>query len=576
LFAFNTLKDIPSYIVNNVSNNTFLNYLQNEQWHHINENEFVENIYKLSHAFEQAGVGKGSTVAIVSNSSPYWLMIDYALQDIGAISVPIFANIAKENFIYQLKDAEVEYIYIASQDRYEQIKEPINELKLVITHNIECKNDNSVDFNSFINISEKRSENIVNENDIATIIYTSGSTGTPKGVELTHKNIVSQIKETLKLFLLSKDDVALSFLPLAHIFERIVMNSYVTSGVSVYFVNDVKNIANLLKDVKPSIMSVVPRLLDKIYIKIHDNIKTAPLLKRVIAGLALSEADNKELSTTTIFTPIFKKLIYPKLLEALGGNIRFIICGGAPLNLKVEKFFTNIGLEIYQGYGLTETSPVICVNSPMNKKPFTCGKAFSEAEVKIAKDSELYTRGVYLMHGYHNQIEKTNEAIDKDGWFHTGDLASIDKDGFITINGRKKELFKTSNGKYISAIHIEQLLTQNRWCDYAVVVADNKPFVSAFIFLDQTAIKEYANLKRISYSSKQELYNSNLIQKLVKKLVKKANRHLNHEQKVKKYHIVSEEATIDNHILTPSMKISRVAVYARYEDVIKSIYGELL
>lgn len=576
MFAFNTLKDIPSYIVNNVSNNTFLNYLQNEQWHHINENEFVENIYKLSHAFEQAGVGKGSTVAIVSNSSPYWLMIDYALQDIGAISVPIFANIAKENFIYQLKDAEVEYIYIASQDRYEQIKEPINELKLVITHNIECKNDNSVDFNSFINISEKRSENIVNENDIATIIYTSGSTGTPKGVELTHKNIVSQIKETLKLFLLSKDDVALSFLPLAHIFERIVMNSYVTSGVSVYFVNDVKNIANLLKDVKPSIMSVVPRLLDKIYIKIHDNIKTAPLLKRVIAGLALSEADNKELSTTTIFTPIFKKLIYPKLLEALGGNIRFIICGGAPLNLKVEKFFTNIGLEIYQGYGLTETSPVICVNSPMNKKPFTCGKAFSEAEVKIAKDSELYTRGVYLMHGYHNQIEKTNEAIDKDGWFHTGDLASIDKDGFITINGRKKELFKTSNGKYISAIHIEQLLTQNRWCDYAVVVADNKPFVSAFIFLDQTAIKEYANLKRISYSSKQELYNSNLIQKLVKKLVKKANRHLNHEQKVKKYHIVSEEATIDNHILTPSMKISRVAVYARYEDVIKSIYGELL
>lgn len=576
MFTFNTLKEIPSHITSNISNTTFLNYLKDEEWNGISGDEFVESVYRLSHAFRAAGVEKGTTVAIVSNSSPFWLVVDYALQDIGAISVPIFANIAKENFTYQLEDASVEYIYIASQERYDLVKEHLNSLKLVITHDVTCDNGNSVDFNSFIDVSASQSDNQVDEDDIATIIYTSGSTGRPKGVELTHKNIVSQIKETSNLFPLYKDDVALSFLPLAHIFERMVMSYYLSCGVSVYFADDVKNVGNLIKDVKPSIMTVVPRLLDKIYVKMHDNIKTAPLLKRVIAGLAFSEADNKNLETTSFLTPLFNKLVYSKLLEALGGNIRFIICGGAPLSNKVEKFFTNIGLTIYQGYGLTETSPVICANSPVSKKAYTCGKAFDGADVKIAQDGELYTKGSYLMRGYHNQVEKTNEAIDTEGWFHTGDLASIDDDGFITIDGRKKELFKTSNGKYISAIHVEQLLTQNRWCDYAVVVADNKPYVSAFIFLDPIVVKEYASKKRLSYENMEELYNSKPVQKLVKQLVLRANKYLNHEEKVKKYHVVTEEPTIDNHILTPSMKVSRVAVYKKYEDVIKSLYGELL
>lgn len=576
MFTFSTLKKIILHISNNKENPIFLNYLNNSKWHSISTQEFVQNVYKLSHAFSSAGVTKGTTVSIVSASSPFWLMVDYALQDIGAISVPIFANISKENLKFQLEDTDVQYMYISSQEKYEQIKDCTGSMKLLITHNITCNAESAIDFEEFIDVDERKSTNEVNENDIATIIYTSGSTGRPKGVELTHKNIASQIKEMQRQFELYPEDIMLSFLPLAHIFERVIMSYYLTCNVSTYFADDVKNVGNLIKDVKPSIMTVVPRLLDKIYVKMHDNIKNKPLIPRAIATLAFSEADNKNLDTKTLFTPIFNSLVYSKLQEALGGNIRFLICGGAPLSTKVERFFTNIGVEIYQGYGLTETSPVICANSPIGKKPFTCGKAFIGADVKISASGELFTKGKYLMHGYHNNPEKTAEDIDSDGWFNTGDLASIDDDGYIIIEGRKKELFKTSTGKYVSAIHVEQLLTQNKWCDYAIVIADNKPYVTALLFLDQVVIKEYANTLNIQYANIKEFYESKQMRNIVKQFVSRVNRHLNHEEKVKKYIVISEEATIDNHILTPSMKVSRIAAYERYEETIKSLYGEEL
>jgi len=574
MFTFNTLQEIPEYIRANISNQSYLNYLNDGNWISITQEEFVTNVYKLSQAFKMAGVIKGTKVAIVSESSPFWLMIDYALQDIGAVSVPIFANISQENFIYQLKDADVEYIYISSQARYNSIKEYLNSLKLIITHNIHSSVVHSVDFDTFINVEAKKSTNIINADDLCTIIYTSGSTGRPKGVELTHKNITTQLKDTSKSYPLFKEDKALSFLPLAHIFERMVMSYYLCSGVSIFFADDVKNVGNLIKEIKPSIMTVVPRLLDKIYVKMHDNVLTAPFIKRVIGSLAFSEADNKNLGTSTIFTPLFQKLVYSKLLEALGGNMRMMICGGAPLSRQSETFFTNIGLDIYQGYGLTETSPVVCANSPINKKAYTCGKAYDNSEVKIAKDGELLTKGSSVMKTYHKQKELTDDVIDPTGWFHTGDLATIDADGYITITGRKKELFKTSTGKYISAVHIEQLLTQNRWCDYAVVVADNKPYVSAFIFLDIINLQEYAKRKDLKFDTNYDLLHSKLADKLVKKIISKTNRYLNYEEKVKKYFIVKEEATIENQILTPSMKVSRNIVYKKYQNEIDSLYGE--
>jgi len=571
-----TLQDIPIYVEQNIANQSFMNYLKDGHWQSVSAEQFVQNIYKLSFAFRMAGVTQGTNVAIVSNSSPSWLMVDYALQDIGAISVPMFANISSENFIYQLGDAEVEFIYIASQECYDKTKQHLSSMKLIVTHNIETDNTNSIDFETFMDVQAKKSTNKIDKNDCATIVYTSGSTGIPKGVELSHNNIITQLKNTSLLFPLTERDRTLSFLPLAHIFERMVMSYYLVSGISIFFVDDVKNVGNLMKDVKPTLMTVVPRVLEKIYIKMHDAVVSVPFLQKIILTLALSEADNKNIKSSTIFTSIFDKLVYTKMLEAFGGNMRYVICGGAPLSRQSERFFTNIGLEIYQGYGLTETSPVICANSPMSKKAYTCGRAYENSEVKITSDGELLTRGDSIMLGYHKQKVKTSEAIDTDGWFHTGDLATLDEDGYISIQGRKKELFKTSNGKYISAIRIEQLLTQNRWCDHAVVIADNKPFISVLLFLDIPVIEEYVKAKNIYYANIDELHDLKIIQNLIQKIVKQANKHLNHEEKIRKYFIVKDEPSIENHILTPSMKVSRSAVYEKYEEQIKSLYGEVL
>ncbi|MDF1882668.1 AMP-binding protein [Sulfurimonas sp. SAG-AH-194-C21] len=575
MLDLNTLQDIPNYIEQNISNKTFVNYLNNDVWESVSSKEFVHYIYKLSHAFTRAGVTKGTHVAIVSNSSPFWLMVDYALQDIGAISVPMFANISSKNFIYQLEDAEIEFIYIASQECYDKTKEHLSSMKLVITHNVKTHNTQSIDFDTFIDVEAKRSTNKIDKNDCATIVYTSGSTGMPKGVELSHHNVITQLKDTSTQFPLTARDKTLSFLPLAHIFERMVMSYYLVSGISIYFADDVKNVAPLMKDVKPSLMTVVPRVLEKIYVKMHDKILIAPFVKKMIGTLALKEADNKEIYSSTLFGSLYEKLVYSKLLEAFGGNMKYVICGGAPLSEQTEKFFTNIGLQIYQGYGLTETAPVICANSPLNKKAFTCGKAYKNSDVKISSDGELLTRGASIMMAYHKQEGKTKEAIDENGWFHTGDLASIDAEGYISIKGRKKELFKTSNGKYIAAVHIEQELTQNRWCEFAVVVADNRPFVVALLFLDLLMIEEYAKKKHLHYTSVDELYDLKAIQILIQKLVEKVNKNLNHEEKVRNFFIVKEEASIESHILTPSMKVSRSGAYKKYEDTINSLYGEL-
>lgn len=562
MFSFNTFPQLLEHIKTSVNNHTYLSYLDNDIWKSFSSQEFVIRVERLAAVFASHGVAKGTCVAIVSDSSPFWLMIDFALQRLGAISVPIFANIARENLHYEIKDSGIEYAFIASQEKYDQLEESLASMKLVVTLGITSHLDNVIDFETFLHTSFELPDVAVLEDDIATIIYTSGSTGKPKGVELTHKNLMSQLKDVEIAIPITSQEVALSFLPLAHIFERMVVLYYLANGISIYFADDVKNVGNLIKEVRPTVMTVVPRLLEKIYTKMHDKINDTHGVKGLIGKWALNRADTKDVHAPLgAFDTLAHKLVYSKLREALGGRLQYMISGGAALSAPIEKFFVNIGVPLYQGYGLSETSPVVCVNTPAAYRFGSCGKKLSGVEVKLSNEGELLVRGPNVMHGYHNRVEETAQTIEN-GWLHTGDLAHIDEEGYIFIKSRQKELFKTSTGKYVSAISIEHHLTHSKWVDYAIIVAENKPYVTALIFLDP-----------LMSSEPFEDYLSDLktIERMLQ-LINRVNKHLNAWEQIQKYTLIPTLPTIENHMLTPSMKISRNRVYSDFSKEIDAMY----
>lgn len=562
MYSFSTFPQLLDHIKTSVDNHTYLSYLDNGSWKSFSSAEFVIRVDRLAASFAHHGVVKGTSVAIVSDSSPFWLMIDFALQRLGAISVPIFANIARENLHYQIKDSAIEYAFIASQEKYDQLEESLAAMKLVVTLGITPHLDNVIDFETFLNTPSELPSISVLEDDIATIIYTSGSTGKPKGVELTHKNLMSQLKDVQCAIPISSEEIALSFLPLAHIFERMVVLYYLANGISIYFADDVKNVGNLIKEIRPTVMTVVPRLLEKIYTKMHDKINETSGVKGLIGKWAVNLADTKDVHQAKgVLDKFANKLVYSKLTEALGGRLQYMISGGAALSAPVERFFVNIGIPLYQGYGLSETSPVICVNTPTAYRFGSCGKKLQSVEVKLSSEGELLVRGPNVMHGYHNMADETAKTV-QNGWLHTGDLAQIDDEGYIFIKSRQKELFKTSTGKYVSAVSIEHHLTHSKWIDYAIIVADNKPYVTALIFLDPLMSSE---------PFEDYLDDLKTTERMIQ-LINRVNKHLNAWEQIQKYTLVPTIPTIENHILTPSMKISRNRVYSDFSTQIDAMY----
>ncbi len=557
MYPFTTLLELTDYIRDKVDNPTYLNHVVDDEYVSISSQEFVDTVHKLSNAFAANGVKKGTTVGIVSNSSPFWLMVDFSLQRLGAVSVPIFANISSQNLIYEIEDAGIEFLFIASKDSLDVLKPYLDKMKLVLVKDIEYSANNAYEWDQFILESKevKRTQKVTPD-DLATIIYTSGSTGRPKGVELTHKNFITQLNDTKAFYSIYKRDRVLSFLPLAHVFERMVMMFYLSSGASIYFVDDVKRVGERVKQVKPTVMTVVPRLLNKIFAKMCENVERAPTVKRFIGRWAIAHAKDTDPDddSYSILSVVFEKLVYAKLREALGGELRIVISGGAPLKKSVCKFFINIGVPVYQGYGLSETSPVISTNRPHFNRAGTCGKLFNHVEAKIGENSELLVRGDSVMRGYHNLPEKSAQTIDEDGWLHTGDIAEFDDDGYLSIKSRLKELHKTSTGKYISAISIEQHFVGVDWLEYVMVVAEGRPFVTVVLFVDSSSLLDQD------------------VEVLAQKLLDNINERLGKWHRVQRYCIVEDEPTIESGVLTPSMKLVRAKVLEIYDEKIGQMY----
>lgn len=518
-------------------------------------------------------------MANYSYQNPIWLIADLGAILAGGITVPIFQNISRENLLYEILDAEVKFVFTDNRDFFSLIKDQNPDLK-VITYGF--KAENSISFEELILLGARvASEKKYNlellqkssaPQDLATIVYTSGSTGKPKGVELTHHNLVSQIKDTAQFFPLKNNDIALSFLPLAHIFERMVMMFYISQGISIYFADDIKNVSNSLREFHPTLMTTVPRVLEKVFAKIVDGADSSTFVKKFLAKKAIKRALNKDPQTKKkLCDRIYNLLVYKKFRAALGGKMRMMICGGAALMPDLELFYSNIGINLFCGYGLTESAPVLSANCPADFKFGTVGKKFPSVELRIAADFELLARGPNIMRGYHNNCDKTAETI-QDGWLKTGDLAEIDSEGFVKIIGRKKELFKNANGKYISPVPIEQKIAQEMgFLLGAIVIAEGRKFTSALLFPEFELLKKFKT-KFDFAGSDEEFLHSEILQKFVQQKINEVNANLSHWEQIQKFYITPEPISIESGEITPSMKLKRNVLEEKFKEVIAGFY----
>jgi len=582
---FETLPGIVEHVLNTYRNAHLFNYKRLGQWNHLSTEEFAKHIRRVSLGLRAIGLKPGDKCGIILPPSPQWLIIDLAIMVNGAVSVPMFPNISYDNFKFEVSDSNMKFLFIRDKKDLElDVQGKLKDFKKVIALDVEHQDKNFMNFLELATKGDKVSTDLpelyyelvakLKEEDLATIIYTSGSTGQPKGVPITHKNIVSQVLGAEQRFPLdSAKDKALSCLPLAHVFERMVIYYYMSTGMSVYFADDIKNVGDLLRELHPTIITLVPRLLEKVYAKMSGGTKEFSGFKKFLAENAFKYANKAKIGKKGFLFKVYDTLVYKKLRAALGGNLRMAICGSAKLNPDIERFFLNIGLPVYQGYGLTECSPVVAANYPGYNKTGTVGPMFPGVTVKIASDNEILVKGLGVFSGYYNNTKETKKVIDKDGWFHTGDLGSI-KGGYVTISGRKKELFKTSNGKYVSPVPIEQLLSQHKLIDMAVVIAEGRKFVSALLVPDFENLKVIQEEMGCSGVSGADFLKSSTVTDSLRKFLNDVNKKLNHWEGVRKYRIINEPLTTENGELTPTMKIRRHIVEAKCQKMINSMYSE--
>lgn len=523
-------------------------------------------------------------IAIISPNRPEWIITDLAVQLCGAALTPIYPTVSVQDMEFVLTDGEVHIVFLANEELYNRFKpafDNIPNIKHIYTFDTVHGVNNWKDLlDKNLPPNEKLIAQITPET-LATIIYTSGTTGNPKGVMLSHKNIVSNVKDSIcEFFFAHKGDKALSFLPLNHIFEKMVTYIYLHSAVSIYYAESMETIGDNLKEVKPIVFTTVPRLLEKVYEKILAKGMELTGIKRALFFWALGlgkQYDNIKQGNLwyRMQLAIANKLVFSKWREALGGQVKAIVTGSAACQERLIRIFTAAGIVIMEGYGLTETSPVISVNSYNSKdrRIGTIGPVIQNVEVKFAEDGEILTRGSNVMMGYYKQPTLTAEAM-KDGWFHTGDIGTLVENRFLKITDRKKEMFKTSGGKYVAPQVIENKMKESIFIEQIIVIGAGRKFVAAII------VPAFAHLRKYFADKGQTLPDNNEaiadlqeVHDVIRKQLDKYNENFNHIEQVKKFALLPHEWTIDSGELTPSLKIKRKVIEQRYAAVIDGLYA---
>ena len=565
-------------------------YRENGKWLPISSSDFHRNVAGIVQALQRWGIRKGDRVAILSENRPEWSIADFAILLLGAVSVPVYATLTPEQTAYTLRDSGATLVFVSTEHQLRKAQSILPQTqirRIVVMDRVqvpaelaaicglmdECVAQGS----GVLDAASEAIARSIGPGDLATIIYTSGTTGVSKGAMLTHGNMASNIACSLLGFDMHPGQISISFLPLSHVTARHVDFAMLYHGVTLAYCPFIENLPTTLLEVRPTVCVSVPRVYEKIYAKTEMMARGFP--KRAIYQWALSVGRANKPAILAGEIPnsfrwkLANRLVFSKIRDGVGGRVETFISGGAPLGRELAEWFATVGVRIHEGYGLTETSPVIAVNTPVNHRIGTVGKILPNIEVRIANDGEILVRGPSVFKGYWNRPDETENAFE-DGWFKTGDVGHIDADGFLSVTDRKKELIKTSGGKFIAPQPIEISLKLNPLVGTAVVVGDKRKFACALISPNFALLEDWARSNNVSFSSRGELVRNATVQNLYEELVERANEKLARFEKMKRVILVPDEFTAENGSLTPTMKLRRRVVEDRYRSKIDEIYAQ--
>jgi long-chain acyl-CoA synthetase len=565
-------------------------YRQAGRWQPVSSSDFRRNVAATALALQERGIGKGDRVAILSENRPEWPTADFAILLLGAVTVPVYSTLTPEQTAYTLRDSGASVVFVSTEHQLRKVQTILSQTeirKIVVMDRVQIPDElaaSCVLMDEMVSggpgTLDPRTESVarsIQADDLASIIYTSGTTGTSKGAMLTHGNLASNINCSLLGFDMRPGLISVSFLPLSHVTARHVDFAMLYHGVTLAYCPYMEHLPETLLEVRPTLCVAVPRVYEKIYAKTE--MKIDGFAKRAIYSWALSIGRTHKptiLAGRTPTAPSWKlanKLVFNKIREGLGGMVDTFISGGAPLGRELAEWFATVGIRIHEGYGLTETSPVIAVNSPIHHRIGTVGKILPNLEVRIAEDGEILVRGPSIFKGYWNRPDETQNAF-LDGWFKTGDIGQVDSDGYLSVTDRKKELIKTSGGKFIAPQPIENSLKLNPLIGTAAILGDKRKFALVLISPNFALLEGWASTNNIPFSSRAELVAHPKVQALYQGIVEEVNQNLARFEKLKRVLLVDDEFSAENGALTPTLKLRRRVIEERYRRQIDELYAQ--
>jgi long-chain acyl-CoA synthetase len=558
-------------------------------WVHTNITRYIENSEAVSCGLLELGLTKGDKIAVISNNRPEWNFIDMGMSAIGVVHVPIYPTISSDDFTYILHHAEPKLVFVSDKSLYEKIKpiaEKLDVIKGIYSFNklkgvknwseiVESGKENAAKHQD----SLKSIQYCISPDDLSTLIYTSGTTGAPKGVMLSHRNLISNIMGHIQNHSLGVGHRTLSFLPLSHIYERSLNYHFQYKGLCIYYAENMGTIIENIKEVKPDLFSSVPRLLERVYAGIIGKGKELRFPKKQIFFWAVNignrfKRNNENGWFYNLQRKVADKLVYKKWRAALGGNLKIVVSGGAALQPRISRIFGAAGIDILEGYGLTETSPVIAVSNHVTKEIMygTVGPALSGVKIKFAEDGEILCKGPNIMMGYYKEPQLTKQVIDADGWFHTGDIGILVENKYLKITDRKKEMFKLSSGKYIAPQVIENKLKESFFIEQAIVIGENEKFASAIISPNFTFLHNWCTFHRIQYQDNCDLIQNTQVIAQYQKEINAINKLLGLTEQIKRFRLVGEEWTQQTGELSPTLKLKRKFILDKYATIVEDIF----